>query len=52
MVYHLLNSFDPEYTRNYLKESFNDSKNVLWFLGQYITIWIGGRKTYEVQNVE
>lgn len=50
MVYHLLNSFDPEYTCNYLEKAFNDSKNVLWFLGQYITIWIGSGKTYEVQD--
>jgi len=50
MVYHLLNSFDPEYTSNYLREAFKENKNMLWFLGQYVTIWIGHIKTYEVQK--
>lgn len=50
MVYHLLNSFDPEYTNNYLQNSFVHDKNILWFLGLFVIIWNSAGKKYEIQK--
>ena len=54
MVYRLLNSFDPEYTKNYLKNALIQDKNVLWFLGGLVDVWadVSGKmeKEYEVQK--
>lgn len=54
MVYHLLNSFEPEYTKSYLKNALIQDKNVLWFLGGLVDVWadVSGKreKEYEVQK--
>lgn len=50
MVYHLLESFDPDYTKEYLQNLFTDDINILQFLEKYISTWIGGGKSFEIQN--
>ena len=54
MVYHLLNSFEPEYTKSYLKNALIQDENVLWFLGSLVNIWTDVsrqmEKEYEVQD--
>ena len=50
MVYHLLNSFDPEYTKHYLESSLTQDTNILRFLRLFVTIWTGSGTEYEIQN--
>lgn len=50
MVYHLLNSFDPEYTKHYLESSLTQDKNILRFLSLFVAIWTGSGTEYEIQN--
>lgn len=50
MVYHLLNSFDPEYMKNYLENALLQDENVLWFLGRFVNVWTGVGKEYEIQK--
>lgn len=50
MVYHLLDSFDPEYTKSYLDSALIQDENVLWFLGHFVNVWTGTGKEYEIQK--
>ena len=50
MVYHLLDSFDHEYVSDYLKDAFIQDVNVLHFLGNYVTIWVGSGREYEIKK--
>lgn len=50
MVYHLLDSFDPEYTKSYLENALLQDENVLWFLGRFVNVWTGAGKEYEIQK--
>lgn len=54
MVYHLLNSFEPEYTKSYLKNALIHDENALWFLGSLVNVWTDVsrkmEKEYEVQD--
>lgn len=51
MVYYLLNSFEPEYTKHYLESSLTKDNNILQFLGLYVATWTGsGGTAYEIQN--
>lgn len=49
-VYHLLDSFDPEYTKSYLENALLQDENVLWFLGRFVNVWTGSGKEYEIQK--
>ena len=49
MIYYLLNSFDAEYTKEYLKEVLVSDENVLRFLDRFITAWTGSGTEYEVK---
>ena len=49
-VYHLLDSFDPEYTKSYLDSALIQDENVLWFLGHFVNVWTGTGKEYEIQK--
>ena len=50
MVYHLLNSFAPKYTKHYLESSLTQDKNILRFLSLFVATWTGSGTKYEVQN--
>lgn len=50
MVYYLLNSFEPEYTKHYLKSSLTKDKSILQFLGLFVAIWTGSGTEYEIQT--
>ncbi|MGI5906640.1 MAG: KAP family P-loop NTPase fold protein [Candidatus Pararuminococcus gallinarum] len=50
IIYYLLNSFDPEYTKHYLDSVLTQDENILWFLGYFVTVWIGSGKEYEIQE--
>lgn len=50
IVYFLLNSFDPEYTKGYLEKALASDKNVLRFLARFVTTWTGSGTEYEVQK--
>ena len=50
MIYHLLDSFDPEYTKSYLKDALTQDENILCFLDIFVDVWIGADKEYEIQK--
>ena len=50
IVYFLLDSFDPAYTKGYLKKALNADENVLRFLARFVTTWTGSGTEYEVQK--
>lgn len=50
MVYHLLNSFDPEYTKHYLESSLTQDKNILRFLNLFVAVWTGSGTEYGVDK--
>ena len=50
MVYHLLDSFDPEYTKSYLENALIQDENVLQFFGLFVNVWTGAGKEYEIQK--
>ena len=50
MVYHLLNSFDSEYTKSYLESALIQDENVLRFLSHFVNVWTGAGKEYEIQK--
>lgn len=50
IVYFLLNSFDPEYTKAYLEKALASDENVLRFLARFVTTWTGSGTEYEVQK--
>ena len=50
MILHLLESFDPEYTTQYLKTAFGDSKNIVRSLWTTVTTWVGVGNSYEVNE--
>lgn len=50
MVYHLLDSFDSEYTKSYLENALIQDENVLWFFGRFVNVWTGAGKEYEIQK--
>lgn len=56
MVYHLLNSFEPEYAKSYLKNVLIHDENALWFLGSFINVSTDVsrkmEKEYEVHNAD
>ena len=56
MVYHLLNSFEPEYAKSYLKNALIHDENALWFLGSFINVSTDVsrkmEKEYEVHNAD
>ena len=48
MVYHLMDSFDHEYVSDYLNDAFIQDVNVLHFIDNFVSIWIGSMRKYEV----
>lgn len=50
IVYFLLDSFDPEYTKAYLEKELTTPENVLRFLARFVTTWTGSGTEYEVQK--
>lgn len=50
MVYFLLDSFDPEYTKVYLEKALTSDENVLRFLARFVTTWTGSGTEYEIQE--
>lgn len=50
IIYYLLDSFDPEYTKSYLANILIQDENVLLFLGRFVNVWTGGGNEYEIQN--
>ena len=50
MVHYLMESFSPEYMKEYLQKVLVADENVLKFFGRFVTIWTGSGVGYEVQN--
>ena len=50
IVYFLLDSFDPEYTKAYLEKALAVPENVLRFLARFVTTWTGSGTEYEIQK--
>ena len=50
IIYFLLNSFDPEYTKEYLESALASDENVLRFLARFVTAWTGSGIEYEIQK--
>lgn len=51
MTLYLMESFEPEFTREYLEMEFSHDGSVLRFIEGSVTKWIGAGVSYEVQNM-
>ena len=49
-IYYLLDSFDPEYTKEYLDKTLVTDENILRFLDRFIISWTGSGTKYEIQK--
>lgn len=49
-IYYLLNSFDPDYTKEYLDKTLVTDENILRFLDRFIISWTGSGTKYEIQK--
>lgn len=49
-IVHLLESFDPEYIKNYFAKSFEEDGNVLEYMDSSITHWTGDGDAYEIRE--
>lgn len=50
MVYHLLESFDTNYAKSYMKIVLKDDVNIAKYLTSCVSAWVGGITEYEVEN--
>lgn len=50
IVLGMLERFVPDYTKEYLEQLFVDDKNIVRYLFDSVTVWIGNGKEYEVTN--
>ena len=50
MILILLKAFDSKYIDGYLYEAFKDNQNILSFLWNTVSVWIGGGTSYEIHK--
>ncbi len=50
IVYYLLESFDTDYAKSYMKIVLKDDSNIAKYLVSSVSAWISGRVEYEVEN--
>lgn len=50
MVYHLLECFDEEYTKQYLENAFKEDTNILKYLNITVSRWIGTGTSYQIMD--
>ncbi len=50
MIYHLMNSFDPEFMKEYIGQYLMNELNILHFMENFISAWTGSGTEYEIQD--
>ncbi len=50
MIKHLIKNFDNDFYIQYVQESLKENKNILCFITEYVTEWIGSGIQYELSK--
>lgn len=50
IVYYLLECFDPDFAKAYLKDSLENNQNILKYLDNSVTAWTGSGTEYEITD--